>query len=264
MLRIIASSAPEHARRLGADGVVTAAVQSAAGSSHKTAEGASLWAETLRLWSAVARGGGATPSIDGLFPLLAPMMEPSTANTAPRSPLEAATSAALAAECFALFAGLTASLRDAAGAKFDKVHGWIPPEVDDNGVFKDAERKDPSDEVHHPSTSLTMTSESGDRLSWACAAGAAAAAEATVIGKPQAGIFQQALSSMGLEAHETIMVGDTIDTDIRGARAAKLRSVLVESGNANVSSISADIQVKDLGELHRAFAAFDSQKGDAA
>ena len=82
---------------------------------------------------------------------------------------------------------------------------------------------------------------------------AAAAAEATVIGKPQAGIFQQALSSMGLEAHETIMVGDTIDTDIRGARAAKLRSVLVESGNANVSSISADIQVKDLGELHRAF-----------
>jgi len=184
VLRIIASSAPEHARRLGADGVVTAAVQSAAGSSHKTAEGASLWAETLRLWSAVARGGGATPSIDGLFPLLAPMMEPSTANTAPRSPLEAATLAALAAECFALFAGLTTSLRDAAGAKFDKVHGWIPPEVDDNGVFKDAERKDPSDEVHHPSTSLTMTSESGDRLSWACAAGAAAAAEAWCVRPP--------------------------------------------------------------------------------
>lgn len=184
VLRIIASSAPEHARRLGADGVVTAAVQSAAGSSHKTAEGASLWAETLRLWSAVARGGGATPSIDGLFPLLAPMMEPSTANTAPRSPLEAATSAALAAECFALFAGLTASLRDAAGAKFDKVHGWIPPEVDEHGVFKDAERKDPSDEVHHPSTSLTMTSESGDRLSWACAAGAAAAAEAWCVRPP--------------------------------------------------------------------------------
>ena len=61
VLRIIASSAPEHARRLGADGVVTAAVQSAAGSSHKTAEGASLWAETLRLWSAVARGGGRHP-----------------------------------------------------------------------------------------------------------------------------------------------------------------------------------------------------------
>ena len=115
--------------------------------------------ETLRLWSAVARGGGATPSIDGLFPLLAPMMEPSTANTAPRSPLEAATSAALAAECFALFAALTTSLRDAAGAKFDKIHGWIPPEVDDNGVFKETERNHP-DEVH-PSTSLTMTSESG-------------------------------------------------------------------------------------------------------
>ena len=60
------------------------------------------------------------------------------------------------------------------------------------------------------------------------------------------------------------MVGDTIDTDIRGAQAAKLRSVLVESGNVNVSEITADIQVKDISELHKMFAAFDSQKGDPA
>ena len=93
---------------------------------------------------------------------------------------------------------------------------------------------------------------------------AAAAAEATVIGKPQAGIFQQALSSMGLEAHETIMVGDTIDTDIRGARAAKLRSVLVESGNANVSSISADIQSKILASCTGPFRHSTARKGDAA
>ena len=180
VLRIIASSAPEHARRLGADGVVTAAVQSAVGAGHKTAEGASLWSETLRLWSAVAQGGGATPSVDGLFPLLAPMMEPSTASTAPRSPFEAATAAALAAECFALFAALTSGLRDAAGAKFDETHGWVPPEVDDNGVFKDVGTK----EAFHPSTSLTMTSESGGRLSWACAAGAAASAEAWCVRPP--------------------------------------------------------------------------------
>jgi len=93
---------------------------------------------------------------------------------------------------------------------------------------------------------------------------AAAGVQATVIGKPQAGIFQQALTSLGLDAGETIMVGDTIETDIRGARAAGLRSVLVESGNVNAASGSADLQVRDISALHEALAAFDQQKGDAA
>ena len=89
---------------------------------------------------------------------------------------------------------------------------------------------------------------------------AAGDVKATVIGKPQASIFLKALTGLGLNANETIMVGDTIDTDIRGAQAAKLRSVLVESGNVNVSEITADIQVKDISELHKMFAAFDSQR----
>ena len=49
-------------------------------------------------------------------------------------------------------------------------------------MFKDAESKE---DEGHPSTSLTMTSECGDRLSWACAAGAAAAAEAWCV-RPRA------------------------------------------------------------------------------
>ncbi|MBO89371.1 MAG: hypothetical protein CMP14_07610 [Rickettsiales bacterium] len=91
---------------------------------------------------------------------------------------------------------------------------------------------------------------------------AAGDVKATVIGKPQAGIFLKALNGLGLNANETIMVGDTIDTDIRGAQAAKLRSVLVESGNVNTSNSTADIQVKDISELHKMFAIFDGQKGD--
>tara|TARA_B100000676_G_C18090489_1_gene859204 strand:- start:8601 stop:9392 length:792 start_codon:yes stop_codon:yes gene_type:complete len=91
---------------------------------------------------------------------------------------------------------------------------------------------------------------------------AAGDVKATVIGKPQAGIFLKALNGLGLNANETIMVGDTIDTDIRGAQNAKLRSVLVESGNVNTSNSTADIQVKDISELHKMFAIFDGQKGD--
>ena len=91
---------------------------------------------------------------------------------------------------------------------------------------------------------------------------AAGDVKATVIGKPQAGIFLKALNGLGLNANETIMVGDTIDTDIRGAQDAKLRSVLVESGNVNTSNSTADIQVKDISELHKMFAIFDGQKGD--
>ena len=93
---------------------------------------------------------------------------------------------------------------------------------------------------------------------------AAGGVKATVIGKPQKAIFLQALSGLGLNANETMMVGDTVETDIRGARAAKLRSVLVESGNVNVSNITADIQVKDISDLHEMFATFDRQKGDLA
>ena len=93
---------------------------------------------------------------------------------------------------------------------------------------------------------------------------AAGGVKATVIGKPQKAIFLQALSGLGLNANETRMGGDTVETDIRGARAAKLRSVLVESGNVNVSNITADIQVKDISDLHEMFATFDRQKGDLA
>lgn len=48
------------------------------------------------------------------------------------------------------------------------------------------------------------------------------------IGKPRPEIFQLALDHLGVGAEETIYIGDTYETDIVGARAAGLRSLLID------------------------------------
>lgn len=78
---------------------------------------------------------------------------------------------------------------------------------------------------------------------------AAGGREATVIGKPQAGIFQIAMAKLGLQSDDTIMVGDTVETDIAGAEAAGIRSVLVESGNVIESDIQPTLRVAGVAEL---------------
>lgn len=95
---------------------------------------------------------------------------------------------------------------------------------------------------------------------------AAGDARATVIGKPQPGIFQQALTGLGLRVEETIMIGDTAETDIAGASAAGLRSVMVESGNANATDdgVVPTLRVTDAAALLEAFVAADAEAGDTS
>ena len=50
------------------------------------------------------------------------------------------------------------------------------------------------------------------------------------VAKPNPGIYLHTLKSMGCEAHETLFVGDRVETDITGARAAGLRAVLIRRG----------------------------------
>jgi HAD superfamily hydrolase (TIGR01458 family) len=59
---------------------------------------------------------------------------------------------------------------------------------------------------------------------------AAAGVEATVIGKPAAAMFEAALTSLGLDATETAMIGDDIDSDVRGAQALGITGVQVRTG----------------------------------
>jgi HAD superfamily hydrolase (TIGR01458 family) len=53
---------------------------------------------------------------------------------------------------------------------------------------------------------------------------------ASVIGKPERAFFEFALENLGLPAETVAMVGDDPELDIRGAQAAGLRGILVETG----------------------------------
>ena len=53
---------------------------------------------------------------------------------------------------------------------------------------------------------------------------------ATVIGKPERAFFELALENLGLPANTVAMVGDDPELDVRGARSASLRTILVETG----------------------------------
>ena len=167
VIRLVAASAPEHARRIGAEGVPTAAVRAAVsvGTPDASREAAGVWIETLRLWSATTAAGGATPSVDGLYPLIAPMLELPTAT---RGPEHASTAAAVTAEAFALLAAVV----DAGGLSKPKPR--IPENADTNRDDASGSAPQPS----HPSAALSMTDTSSATMSWSCAAGAAKAAEA--------------------------------------------------------------------------------------
>ena len=58
----------------------------------------------------------------------------------------------------------------------------------------------------------------------------AAETEATVLGKPSPAYFKAALDALDSDPELTWMVGDDIETDIAGASAAGLRTVLVRTG----------------------------------
>ena len=111
---------------------------------------------------------------------------------------------------------------------------------------------------------LTVPIETGLRAGAGAAQAfieAASDAKALVIGKPQPGIFQLALSRLGLSAAETIMVGDTLETDIAGGAAAGLRTVQVESGNADSGNedIVPALRIADVAALHHALVAADAK-----
>lgn len=58
----------------------------------------------------------------------------------------------------------------------------------------------------------------------------AAGVEAEIVGKPGAGMFLAACQAMGALAADTWMIGDDVQADVIGARAAGLQAVLVRTG----------------------------------
>jgi len=54
-----------------------------------------------------------------------------------------------------------------------------------------------------------------------------------IIGKPETGIFQQALAILGSRPEETVMLGDRLETDILGGHRAGLKTICVLTGIAS-------------------------------
>ena len=85
----------------------------------------------------------------------------------------------------------------------------------------------------------------------------AAAIEATWIGKPNKFIFEMTLNTMAVDRKNVLMVGDRVATDIIGARAAGIKSVLVKTGEFKESDLDGDVQpdyiLDSVGEIKRLF-----------
>lgn len=64
---------------------------------------------------------------------------------------------------------------------------------------------------------------------------------AMIFGKPASSFFNAAVGMLGVAAHEVVMVGDDIHTDIQGSMAAGLAAVLVRTGKFRERDLEQDI-----------------------
>lgn len=78
--------------------------------------------------------------------------------------------------------------------------------------------------------------------------------KAMITGKPSKEFFSQALALLGAKPSETIMVGDSLDSDIIGAKNSGIKAVLVKTGSFNQaelekSVIKPDAVIESIKEL---------------
>jgi HAD superfamily hydrolase (TIGR01458 family) len=74
---------------------------------------------------------------------------------------------------------------------------------------------------------------------------AAAHVKAEVVGKPSAGFFTAALARLGVDAAETVMIGDDIDADVLAAQRNGITGVLVRTGKYLPQALEAADGVPD-------------------
>jgi HAD superfamily hydrolase (TIGR01458 family) len=67
----------------------------------------------------------------------------------------------------------------------------------------------------------------------------AAATHATVLGKPSSAYFEAALEALDADAPQAWMVGDDIESDVRGAQQHGMRTVLVRTGKFRPDAVEA-------------------------
>jgi len=68
--------------------------------------------------------------------------------------------------------------------------------------------------------------------------------------KPDRGIFETALSALGLGPHEVLHIGDDVDADVAGAKAVGMRTIWFNTGFwPEARGDSADTEIHDHSEL---------------
>jgi HAD superfamily hydrolase (TIGR01450 family) len=79
--------------------------------------------------------------------------------------------------------------------------------------------------------------------------------EPEVLGKPSAAFFDLALRRLGVTPQEAVMIGDNVETDIKGGKAAGLFSILITESNVKPTAdrSQADLTVRDLTDLLTSF-----------
>jgi HAD superfamily hydrolase (TIGR01458 family) len=78
--------------------------------------------------------------------------------------------------------------------------------------------------------------------SWVRLLEAASGVQAVYVGKPNPFALELALTDMGLDGEQVVMVGDRVQSDIKGARTLGIRSVLVKTGEFRVGDLDAGIE----------------------
>jgi 4-nitrophenyl phosphatase len=84
---------------------------------------------------------------------------------------------------------------------------------------------------------VRMPVERGDHAAAAgpfvAVVGALAYKEPKILGKPSAAFFELALHRLGVAPHDAVMIGDNVETDIPGGKAARLFTILTIASNVN-------------------------------
>lgn len=89
--------------------------------------------------------------------------------------------------------------------------------------------------------------------SWVRMLATAGGVQAVYVGKPYPFGFGLALADMRLSKNQVVMVGDRVDSDIKGAQRFGIRSVLVKTGEYKTGDLSGGVEpdavIDSLGEL---------------
>ena len=104
-----------------------------------------------------------------------------------------------------------------------------------------------------PNVDPRLPIEGGDFLpgcgALVAAVSAAAGVAPVVVGKPESPLFRMALERLGVAPADAAMVGDSVASDIRGARAIGMRAVLFAPDGP--SAPEADVTIGSFAELAR-------------